>query len=271
MIDKKALKNAAVKTIDTYSQTNFVAHEIANRLLERLDFILMKPKSILEIQSRDDYLSEALKKKYPEVNIIGLDIIERPTSHFVCGDFDSLPFINNHFDLVISNLCLQSVNFSKIFKEVHRILSPNGVFFFTLFGPDTLKELKLSFQACSTFSHVHPFIDMHDIGDLLLSHHFLDPVMDMEYLTLKYSTLNQLFLDLKSAGATNLCSDRLRGLLGKHRWNKMIEYYEQYRENEALPATIEIIYGHAWAPENKSLAFSNEEGEVVIPVSSLKK
>ena len=93
---------------------------------------------------------------------------------------------------------------------------------------------------------VHRFIDMHDIGDLLVKTGFADPVMEMETLTLEYANVEAIARDLKAIGAHNTLPGRPRGLSGRGRWKKMAERYEASRRDGALPATFEVVYGHAW-------------------------
>jgi malonyl-CoA O-methyltransferase len=58
------------------------------------------------------------------------------------------------------------------------------LFFFSTFGPDTLKELKRSWSVVDNQPHVNSFFDMHDIGDQMFQSGFQSPVMEMEKLTL---------------------------------------------------------------------------------------
>ena len=78
--------------------------------------------------------------------------------------------------------------------------------------------------------------------------------MEMETITLEYSTVDALARDLKSAGAHNALPGRSRGLVGKARWKRMVERYESLRRDGALPATYEVVYGHAWKVAPKRTA-----------------
>ena len=74
---------------------------------------------------------------------------------------------------------------------------------FTTYGPATLTALRAAFAATDTAPHVHPFVDMHDIGDALVASGFADPVMDMEFLTLTYADVAALLADLRASGQQN--------------------------------------------------------------------
>jgi malonyl-CoA O-methyltransferase len=99
---------------------------------------------------------------------------------------------------------------------------------------------------------VHSFIDMHDLGDMLVASGFAAPVMDMEVITLTYSEVPALLRDLKASGETCAARDRQRGLMGRRAWERMLASYERERKGGRLPATIEVIYGHAWKSEPRT-------------------
>jgi malonyl-CoA O-methyltransferase len=107
---------------------------------------------------------------------------------------------------------------------------------------------------------VHAFIDMHDIGDALVRAGFGDPVMDMDTLTLAYTNLDGLFADLRQSGSVNARTNRPRGLGQRQRWQQARAAYEGLRQDGRLPATFEIVYGHAWKPAPRTL----DDGRAVI-------
>ena len=140
---------------------------------------------------------------------------------------------------------------------------------FTSLGPDTLIELRQSFLPVDHHHHVHPFTDMHDIGDWMKQLHFSDPVVDREEIILAYDSINLIFDDLKELGATNVHQFRQRGLLSKNKWKLMLLNYGQYNTEDYFPVTLEIIYGHGWKVEkNENLEMQNE---VFISVDDIKR
>ena len=104
------------------------------------------------------------------------------------------------------------------------------------------------------------FIDMHDIGDMLVHAGFDDPVMDMEVVTLTYDRMDGLMRDLKAIGAHNATAGRARGLTGKAHWQRLSAAYEKFRRDGKLPATFEVVYGHAWKPQPRTTA----EGHAIL-------
>jgi malonyl-CoA O-methyltransferase len=147
------------------------------------------------------------------------------------------------------------------FREIHRVLEVGGLLMFSSFGPDTLRELRGSFAD----GHVHTqrFGDMHDFGDMLIECGFSDPVMDMEVLTMTYSNLDNLFRDLRQSGAACAMQARQRGLTGRTAWQEMRAAYEKLAQDGRLPATFEVIYGHAWKSQ-PSQSKKTDDGRSII-------
>jgi len=214
--------------------------------------------------------------RYKKADIVALDIaqgmlrqagkrgrwLRRPRC--VCADAECLPFSDASFDLVHSSLMLQWCNdLDAAFAELQRILRPGGLVLFTSLGPDTLKELRNSWARVDSDAHVNAFQDMHDVGDALLHARFSDPVMDVERITMTYQDVWQLMRELKQIGAHNVTAGRPRGLTGKSHMQRLVEAYEPYRENGVLPASYEIVNGHAWA--------SAAVGEVVVPLDKMTR
>jgi malonyl-CoA O-methyltransferase len=171
----------------------------------------------------------------------------------VCADIEALPVAANSVGLVWSNLTVQWCNdLPATFVELHRVLKTEGLLMFSTFGPDTLKELRQAFSGVDGHNHLNRFADMHDIGDMLVQAGFADPVMDMEMLTLTYDDVRAVLQDLKTIGAHNATAGRAQGLMGKNAWARLIENYERLRSNGKLPATFEVVYGHAWKPQPRT-------------------
>jgi malonyl-CoA O-methyltransferase len=132
---------------------------------------------------------------------------------------------------------------------MQRVLAPGGLLMFSTFGPDTLKELRSAYEGTDGRTHVNRFVDMHDIGDMLVAAGYADPVMDMEKITLTYADVRALMRDLKVIGAHNATRGRPDALSGKSLLQAVERNYEAFRREGRLPATFEVVYGHAWKPE----------------------
>jgi malonyl-CoA O-methyltransferase len=262
--------------------------EICDRLLERLDFMKLDPQQVLDVGAGTGYGLQQLRTRYAAANLIGLDLsttmlmrarsklpatrwldrmssrlISKPaaSTDFICADMERLPLKSHSVDLLWSSLALQWANdLEATLRDFYRTLAPNGLLMFATFGPDTLKELRSAFAHIDDAPHVNRFADLHDIGDMLVNAGFASPVMEMEMLTLTYADLKSLMVDLKGIGAHNAATVRRRGLLGKSAWKILEQQYEGNRVDGRLPATYEVIYGHAWVGDKTRL----EDGRKVI-------
>ncbi|MEJ0046522.1 MAG: hypothetical protein WDN04_10700 [Rhodospirillales bacterium] len=137
--------------------------------------------------------------------------------------------------------------------ELGRVLEPGGLLIFSTVGPDTLKELRRAFAAADPGQpHVHDLFDMHDLGDMLVGSGFTAPVMEMETLTLTYEDVTALARDLRAMGATNALASRRRSLTGRGLWERLRA--ASVMAEGRLPASFEIVYGHAWKPQPRPAA-----------------
>ena len=262
--DKRQMRRSFGRAASTYDRTAVLQREVCTRALERLDLVKLDPAAIIDAGCGTGFAAQALHKRYPRATLVGLDIapamllasrtripswkkwIGSTREVFVCGDNERLPIRSGCVDMLWSNLAFQwAGDLTAVFGECQRVLRPGGLLMFTTFGPDTLKELR---TACAGDGriHVNRFIDMHDIGDMMIGSGFADPVMDMEYLTLTYADVRTLMRELKAIGAHNVSAGRNRGLTGKRALKEIELRYESFRKDARLPATFEVIYGHAW-------------------------
>ncbi|HEY2630113.1 MAG TPA: malonyl-ACP O-methyltransferase BioC [Usitatibacter sp.] len=269
--DKHAVRRAFERSAATYDASAVIHREVGQRLLEHLDPIRIEPSLVVDAGCGTGGTLEALSRRFPQATLAGVDLAHpmllhaRPRTplwrravgykvpHLVCGDAERLPIATGAAGLVFSNLALQWCHPGAFFAEAARVLPPGGLFIFSTFGPDTLRELRSAFTAAGAGQHVNAFADMHDLGDALVQAGFADPVMEMEVVTLEYRTVESLARDLKAVGATALPA-RQRGLTGKALWKRMAERYESFRRDGALPATYEVVYGHAWKVAPKRTA-----------------
>ncbi len=278
-IDKKAVRKAFSKAATQYDAAAVMQREVCKRMLERLDYIKQKPESVLDVGSGTGWGSRQLGERYPAAQIVALDIamgmlqtargssswwgklFAGNTRQHVCADMESLPVMDRSMEMVWSNLAVQWCNdLPATLAEFHRVLKVDGLLMFSTFGPDTLKEIRIAFQGVDGYNHLNRFADMHDIGDMLVAGGFGDPVMDMEYITLTYNDVKSVMQDLRDIGAHNATAGRSTGMMGKKAWGKVMENYERMRRDGSLPATFEVIYGHAWKPEPKKIS----DGRVII-------
>ena len=287
---KRAIRNSFERAAAHYDEAAFLQQEVARRLDDHLDGVKIEPQRILDAGCGTGFGASLLRARFPRADVIGLDLAQAMlrqallrqrggvweqlrarlipgTPHFqaLCGDLEQLPLAHASLDMVWSSLALQWVGggvagLQASFKGMHRALRPGGLLFFASFGPDTLKELRAASSGLDGYQHVNRFIDMHDVGDALVHAGFSNPVMEMEQITLTYSDLAALLRDLKQIGAHTVLEDRRAGLMGKTAWRRLRDNYERFRQDGRLPASYEVVYGHAWAERARTL----DDGRQII-------
>ena len=279
-VDVGQVRRNFARAASHYGNASVVAREINARMLERLDYVKIEPQRILDLGCGTGGGLTALAERYKNAELFGVDLSEAllqagrgqrarlrwmlpflrgNTAPLIVADTQALPVRSAVFGLLWSNLMLHWVaDPVAALREMHRSLEVGGLLMFSTLGPDTLKELR----ACFSDGHEHTlrFIDMHDYGDMLVECGFADPVMDTERLTVTYAGVNELFRDLRQNGATNASIGRRSGLVGRGTWRTVCESYEKFRVEGRLPATLEVVYGHAWKAQPRT----TEDGRSII-------
>ncbi len=285
-LDKVLVRQAFNRAAPHYDEAAVLQHEIAERLLDRLDFLRVSPEQIYDIGAGTGYLSRGLAARYSDAHITSLDLAhgmsQQARQNFdtgdalrqsvVCGDAEALPLATDSSDMLFSSSTIQWCNdLKQAFEEFSRVLKPEGLIMFSTFGPDTLKELRQSWAEVDDEVHVNAFIDMHDIGDIMKDTGFKMVILDTEDITLTYETVTALMKDLKMIGAHNVNSGRSRVLTSPAKIKKLMAAYEKFRDDDGrLPATYEVVYGHAWlanAEEQKQEA----NAPIHIPLEQFRR
>jgi len=286
-INKTKVAASFSRAAQDYAEHAVLQRTVAERLLERLELVSISPNVIVDVGSGPGGAARQLAKRYKGAQLLQFDLSMEMLSQsrskdsrffskqqYICADAESLPLMKNSAELIFSSLMLQWCNdLDAVFTQIKSTLTKQGLFLFATLGPDTLKELRSSWAEVDDDVHVNTFIDMHDIGDALIRTGFVEPVMDVEHITLTYEDCFSLMKDLKILGASNADNDRSRGLTGKNKIKSLESAYEKHRTEGRLPATYEIVYGHAWTPLQETVpgnVYGDLVNEAFFPISSLK-
>ncbi|MBL8393868.1 MAG: malonyl-ACP O-methyltransferase BioC [Candidatus Accumulibacter sp.] len=279
-VDQRQVRRNFARAAATYDEVAVLQREVGSRMLERLDYVRIEPQRILDLGCGTGASLTALHERYPKAALIGADLseamlrvgrIRRSRLRWllpflrsnrlpvVAAEATSLPLRAQSVSLLWTNLMLHWLDDPlPALREMHRLLELDGLLMFSAFGPDTLKELRASFNdGCI---HTQRFIDMHDYGDMLVECGFADPVMDVEVLTLTYTSFDDLLADIRRSGSTCAMQERRRGLTGRSAWAAARAAYQRLASAGRLPATIEVVYGHAWKAQPKKTA----DGRTII-------
>ena len=259
-LDNSWLRRSFDRASASYDAAAVLQADVRRTLLARLELTALAPRMVVDVGAATGHASRALKRRYPAAQVMAVDFslnmlraAHRQQSWLrpflrVCATADRLPLPNGSVDLIVSNLMLQWSDLDSVLAEFRRVLAPRGLVSFTTLGPDTLRELRGAWAAVDSHSRVNQFLDMHDIGDALVRAGLVAPVLDVERYVLCYETVRGLAADLKAIGARNATAGRLKGLTTPRKFGAMQASYEQYRRDARLPATYEVVFGHAWAP-----------------------
>jgi malonyl-CoA O-methyltransferase len=260
-LDTHRVRRSFDRAAGTYDDAAVLQTDVRDNLLARLDLMAVTPRVVVDAGAGTGHASRALIRRYPKAQVIAVDSSPRMLQAAgrqqpwlrrfarVCADAERLPLADGSVDLILSNLMLPWCDPDPVFAEFRRVLAPQGLLSFTTLGPDTLRELRSAWAEVDSRTHVHQFIDMHDIGDALVRGGFASPVLDVERYTLTYLDVRRVAADLKATGGHNATVGRARGLTGRRQFAALQTAYETFRQDGRLPATYEVVFGHAWTPE----------------------
>jgi SAM-dependent methyltransferase len=172
-------------------------------------------------------------------------------------DEEQLPFGDDSLNLVISTLALHTANdLPGVMVQIRRALKPDGLFIASLFGGETLKELRgclmdAELEVRGGYGpRIAPFAEGPDLIDLLRRTGFNMPVVDSDRVIVSYEHPLKLMADLRAMGESNVLIDRPRKGLNRAILTRASElYFERFADNEGrIAATFEIITLSGWKP-----------------------
>jgi malonyl-CoA O-methyltransferase len=261
-VDPRLARRRFERAAGSYAKASRLETEIGGRMLERLDYVKLAPRRVLDAGCGPGRDARALAQRYGASEVIALDfslgMLRAGRSWFdffrkrtsICGDIAQLPFASGAIDLVWSNMALHwAADPLAALREFHRVLAVEGLLMFSTLGPDTLAGLR----AAAGKARVHAFADMHDLGDMLVAAGFAEPVMDMERLTIEYADGDALLADLRASGQTCALARPIGearrgppGLMGRGFLAALKGSLAAQHAAGKLPVSYEVVYGHAW-------------------------
>ncbi|PRX34072.1 malonyl-CoA O-methyltransferase [Paraburkholderia sp. BL18I3N2] len=300
--DSRRLRRIFDRRAATFDDVAFLPREIAQRMRERLDFIKVTPASVLDAGCGAGEDIPALRERFPEAPVFGSDLshgmLTRALQHdsgdtswrrflpaslgkalgargprFAQADFSALPFAAGAFEFIWSNLALHwHSRPDLVFPEWQRVLKVNGLLMFSTLGPDSLKELRGAYaeveaaHGVASRKHVIDFVDMHDLGDMLVESGFEIPVMDQEVLIITYKSPQSLLADVRRWGAYPFEREASSGAAARRLHKALLAALEARRRADGTIAlTFEVIYGHAW----KAVPRTTAEGHGIVRIEDI--
>lgn len=257
MLNQDHVRRRFERAASTFDDADFVHAATREGLLARIEPLLLEAELVVDLGSATGAANRPLQKRFRAARIISVDLTHRmllkarnkkswfSNSAFVQANAEALPFRNESIDLIFANLLLPWVSdHSKLFSEVARVLRKGGVFAFATLGPDSLQEIRRAWKQIDGNPHVNTFLDMHDLGDGLVSAGLSDPVLDVDRLRVDYQKSDGLFADLTAVGARNALRQRANALTGRQRYAAMIAALTG--ADGRIGLDLELVYGHCW-------------------------
>jgi len=270
---------------------DYLKKEIGSRMSDRIYDVKRRFSQILDLGCGRGYVSQNIQEEDVDKLYLAdfckpwLDQIALPNLRkdqyetFLLTEENRFPFGDNSLDLVISNLSLHWINnLPGIFTEVQRCLKPDGVFLGSMFGGDTLFELRSSLQLAENeregglSPHISPFVMARDIGGLLTASGFTLLTIDTDEIKIGYPSMFELMFDLKGMAENNAIWKRRLHLNRETLFAAASIYKELYglEEREGILATYQIFYMIGWKPD-KSQPKPKERGSGQVSLKDIHK
>lgn len=262
-LDAAAVERA-LQRIAHADQAPWLHGEVARRMAERLSVIRLQPRTLIDWWGFSGAGGGALDAAYPNARRVVVEpnatLVERSRAAAQRPWWKAGPWrgprvevcpldapVPGGAQLVWANMMLHAEpDPPALFQRWHALLDVDGFVMFSCLGPGTLRELRGLYARLGWRAPAAAFVDMHDLGDMLVHAGFSDPVLDQETLTLHWPDPDALLAELRTLGA-NAAPDRHPGLRTP-RWRA--------RLSDALAAlagpdgrlrlSFEVAYGHAF-------------------------
>ena len=256
-----------------FGEADFLHAEIRRRMLEQLQWVRIEPGLVVDAGAGWGAARAELLLRFPDAQILALDsslgMLRAGEGERICGDIQQMPLADGCAQLVFSNLALHwCPAIGAALAEFRRVLGSPGLLFFSMFGPDTLKELRAARGVAGLIDEPETLLDMHHLGDALAHAGFADPVMSAERFPVRYADYSMLERDLRACGASRAMMPPGSGLAGRARRQVVQQAFDTCRDPQgAVPVSIEVVYGQAWVAPPRG---RREPAEVMLDEISLR-
>jgi NADH dehydrogenase [ubiquinone] 1 alpha subcomplex assembly factor 5 len=259
IFDRRLLRDRRGRAAGDLQAHDFLLTEIAERLADRLSDIARRFPLALDLGARDGILARTLQGRGGIETLIQSDAsLANARRGDLVADEELLPFKEQSFDAILSNLSLHWVNdLPGALAQIRSSLRPDGLFLASLFGTGTLHELRTALMEAELAEtggaspRVSPFADLRDAAGLLQRAGFALPVADADTVTVTYGDFFALLRDLRGMGETNILIDRLKRPTRRTVFARAAAIYqERFADAQGrLPATFQILFLTGWAPD----------------------
>jgi hypothetical protein len=142
-----------------------------------------------------------------------------------------------------------------VLRVLAHLLAPDALLMGVVPGNDSLPALRQAMLAADQVAgagvapRIHPRLEASGLAGLLSASGFLEPVVDIDRVRLRYRRLDDLVADLRGMGATNSLRQRSRRPLGRSALQAAREAFASLGDERGTVETIELIHFAAWTPQ----------------------
>lgn len=251
-LSKRKIAQSFSRAAGTYDSVAGLQRDVGHHLLRQLPKNIA-PQHVVDLGCGTGYFCQRLQQQFPSANLLGVDIAEGmlqfarekhdDLAAWLCGDAEQLPLANASVDLIFSSLAIQwCADPESLFAEVRRVLKPGGVGLFATLGPNTLHELRRAWNQVDSYVHVNEFETAEKIKRSVHEAGLTRVDWQTERRELRYPRLVDFTRELKALGAHNMNAGKPEGLMGRKKIAAFKQAYEQFRQDDYLPATYEVFY-----------------------------
>lgn len=252
-VNKRQVAAAFGRAARRYDQAAILQQQVGDHLLKQFN-------ERIELENRGDDLigldagcgtgliTQALRKAVPKATLVALDLssemlhsakLKGDADHYTLGDIEALPFPEQTFDFVITNLAIQWCHsFTAALKSLYRVLKPGGILLFSTVIDGSLYQLEEAWRKVDNRKHILDFLTEREIGQALKVYSGEMRVFEERYY---YSSILSVLRSLQNVGATTLPTERAKGLMGRKTLSRLAEAYP--KEGEQYPLSYYILIG----------------------------
>jgi malonyl-CoA O-methyltransferase len=239
---KQVITNNFSNSAGSYDQTATMQKELADQLLLKIDGMRIAPEKVLDLGCGTGYLAAKLAERFPRADVVGIDIApgmiavaenkkQQNNLSFRVGDVEEIDLSGQHFQLVVANAALHWMDTPKVIKKVKEILTAGGIFVFNTFGPETLKELKISGFKVNDFMTCDEILSA-------AAQHFYKIDLKLYLMVVEFPGVRELVKQLNSLGAQSP-----QPAINSNVFRSMRKYREHFSLGSSIYASYEIITG----------------------------
>ena len=261
-LDEVAARRA-LRRIAAAAEPPWLHTEVARRLAERLVPLRDEPRRIVDWWATTGAGASVLRAAYPRAEVVPVEAAATmsivaaratPRAWWSLRREPTPPLGDDAGDdaigaaqLVWASMVLHLVRDPPaLFARWHRLLEVDGVVAFSCLGPGTLRELRALYDDCGWPAPTPAFIDMHDLGDMMVLAGFAEPVLDQETLTLRWPSAEALLAELAQLGG-NTAPDRFGGLRTPRWRRRLLDALGHRAEADGrISMSVEVAYGHGF-------------------------